>query len=297
MASAAGNMIGDQAVYAYVHPARSNVLFSSQSPSGQSRSVIRAVTSTGAFKLGEIESPRPQNRVYFEYNFYNNLTDPSTGTSLDLHRATLGFERTFIDGNASLGARIPISFHDRDGGGSIDGIGDLTVITKYAFLNDCDTGNVLSGGLAVLFPTGRDITLGSGATVSTFLFQPYAGAICHVNSDLYAQGFSSMVIPSRTDFPTVVYNDIGVGYRIYRCNSDSMLTSVIPTVEGHLQTPINHTGVSSTGDVFAINQLSVTAGVHLGLWDRAYLTIAANTAVMGPRPYDVELIAQFGLKF
>jgi hypothetical protein len=291
MASAAGNMVGDQAAYAYIHPRRSFLTRGGATPTR--RALV--IAGSGAFKIAENESPRPQCRVYFDYNFYNNFND-FAGNTLDLHRATLGFEQCIMGGNASIGARIPVLWHDRTGGGNIDGIGDLTVITKYAFLNNCDTGNVASAGVAVTAPTGRDIDLGFGTSINTWLFQPYVGSIFNV-CDAYVNGFSSVVIPSRSDFPTVWYNDVGFGYRLYRCNSDSLLTSVIPTVEGHLQTPLNHTGVSSGGDIFAINMLTVTAGVHLGLWDRAYLTIAANTPVFGPRPYDIEVIAQFNLKF
>jgi len=37
------------------------------------------VSSTGAFKIGENESPRPEDRAFFTYNFYSDVTGPFSG--------------------------------------------------------------------------------------------------------------------------------------------------------------------------------------------------------------------------
>jgi hypothetical protein len=103
----------------------------------------------GAFKIQENESPRPMDRVYFNYNFYSGVDLGSK--KVDIQRETFGFEKTVLDGNASLGIRVPI-FQNLD---SKDDIGDITLIGKYAFFNDRTTGNVISGGVAVTPPTGN----------------------------------------------------------------------------------------------------------------------------------------------
>jgi hypothetical protein len=45
------------------------------------------------------------------------------------------------------------------------------------------------------------------------------------------------------------------------------------------------------------DQFTLTAGVHIGLWNRAWLTLAAATPVSGPRTNDFEIIAQFNILF
>src|SRR5262249_29857955 len=62
-----------------------------------------ALLTRGAFKIADNESPRPQDRVFVNYNYFDRIL----GTSVDLNRETLGFEKTFLDGNASVGMRVP----------------------------------------------------------------------------------------------------------------------------------------------------------------------------------------------
>ena len=73
------------------------------------------------FKIAEGESPRPMDRVFFKYNFYNNVdptrwsdpTQPIHNVNLNLY--TLGMEKTFFDGLMSLGIRIPFYNLDAEG--------------------------------------------------------------------------------------------------------------------------------------------------------------------------------------
>ena len=44
-----------------------------------------------------------------------------------------------------------------DGASTVNDFGDLSVVLKYAFINDRHTGNVLSGGLVITAPTGPSI--------------------------------------------------------------------------------------------------------------------------------------------
>src|SRR5205823_2792588 len=68
------------------------------------------IMSRGAFKIAENESAAPQDRVFVTYNFYDNLNGSLRGPDqprVDLHRETFGFEKSFLDGNASFGMRLP----------------------------------------------------------------------------------------------------------------------------------------------------------------------------------------------
>ena len=97
----------------------------------------------GAIKIEENESPRPTDRVYVTYNYFNDIAKAFPGLpGTDLHRETYGVELTFLGGDASVGLRM--SSLQTSGGSTLNGedFGDVTVIMKYALLNNTATGNV-----------------------------------------------------------------------------------------------------------------------------------------------------------
>jgi hypothetical protein len=291
-ASSAPTMIGD------LLGAGGGVTSFVRSSSGSSRTIVSSnrgiLASAGSFKISENESPRPQDRVFFTYNYFNTATTFG-GPTFDLHRETFGFESTMLDGNASFGARLPILLKDGSGGGGIDGVGDLSVILKYAAINDHSTGNVLSGGLVVTAPTGRDLYLADGTNLHSWLIQPWLGGICNADN-FYFLGFSSLVVPTETKDSTLLSTDIGIGYRAFQCN-EGTITSIIPTIEGHLTDPLNHTGINNGGLTGFPDVFTLTAGVHIGLCNQADLTIAGAIPLSGPRPDDFEIIVQFNFRF
>src|SRR5205807_1646328 len=111
-----------------------------------------------------------------------------------LHRELFGFEKTFFDSNASLGVRLPFLQNTTAGdlGFAQHEIGDVTMISKYAFINDRETGNLLSGGLALTLPTAdHRLVLADGRALRSVLFQPYTGWIIS-GGNLYAHGFHAL---------------------------------------------------------------------------------------------------------
>src|SRR5205085_2699999 len=107
-----------------------------------------------------------------------------------------------------------------------------------------NTGNVLSGGLVLTLPTGNSQVLNNGNDIHNVLLQPWGGFI--LNSDrFYVQGFSALIIPVESQDATIWTNDIGVGYYLYRNPGAGGLTAVIPTIEGHLTTPLNKRGIDN----------------------------------------------------
>ncbi len=102
----------------------------------------------GAFKIAENESPRPMDRVYFNYNYFNNVD--LGGTKGNVYRETFGFEKTFLNGDASIGVRLPfIALPGRDPGTDLGDIGDVSLIFKYAFINDTTTGNLIGAARTI----------------------------------------------------------------------------------------------------------------------------------------------------
>lgn len=275
-----------------------------------------------AFKVAENESPRPTDRVFVTYNYFDNIrggggfipgvtttegggqglatvttSTPSTqvaGRNIIVNRELFGFEKTFLGGDASVELRVPL-FQARGGvtGLVSDDVGDITIVTKYAFINDRITGDVFSVGLAVTAPTGPDINTIYGNINSTLL-QPFFGYI-RMRDGFYFQGIHSIVFPTDSHDITLMLNDVGMGY-VFRTGGSRMFAFVAPNFEVHVATPL--TQRSGNGAVFASDTVTLTGGLHIGLGNgRPLLSIGLAAPVTGPKPFDVEAFVQFGFRF
>lgn len=244
--------------------------------------------------------------------------------SLEVDRETFGLEKACLDGRVSFGVRVPLyqsnqSFGPGLNGGAIAGfqtpgagntgtilnsydpfgpssrIGDVTLILKAALMHDCHTGNTLSAGVAATVPTGASIAQVGGSRTDPTLLQPFVGGYWS-SGDLYVHAFSSLAISTVTDNFKIWFNDVGVGYWVYRDPCSKGLTGIAPTFEVHANTPLNdrHTfgSLLSADDV-----LDLTAGVHFATKCGARLTIGVSTPVSGERPFDVEGVAQMNFNF
>jgi hypothetical protein len=259
--------------------------------------IHEVVPFAGAFKVAENESPRPEDRVFFTYNFYSDVGLSEGGIGgprLDLHREVVGFEKTFFGGSTSIGLRAPVTELDGDNGLGGDNFGDVSVLVKYAFYRDRQTGNVLSGGLAVTAPTGPSIPTLAG-NLHPSLVQPFWGYIWNLDRQLYVHGFTSVAVPTDSRDVTLLFNDVAVGYTLYRSPSPRLVSAIVPTIEAHLTTPLDHRGA---GDLITLPDLLVlTAGAHVDLFRQSTLTFGVATPLTGPRIFDVEAIAQFNWRF
>jgi hypothetical protein len=252
-------------------------------------------------KITENESPVPTTRAYINYNYFNNAFH-SLGTSdagqINANQVLFGFERCFMDGNASFGMRLPFNEFSGGDGDSITAVGDLSIIFKYALLNDCDHGRVVSVGLVTTLPTGSTFAPDSldSPSFRDWLFQPFVGALARLGDNAYVQGFTSFVLPTDPNDVTLFVADLGVGYFAYRNCDGGMLTSVVPTVELHANIPLNHQGALAQPTSFT-DLIDVTAGATFGLGSRSTLGVAATIPVTGPRPFDFEGQVQFNVRF
>jgi hypothetical protein len=288
----------------------------------QTRLVLVPVAAGGAFKVAENASPMPVDRVFMTYNYFGALhgpplpNSPLTSTQINvvngrtittttftpsappvtanLHREVFGFEKTFFDGFASIELRVPIAQQTS----SFDAFdsrfaADLTIIGKYAFLLDRERGDVLSGGLAVTAPTGPRIDTVYGPIHSTYL-QPWMGYVRNFDR-FYIQGFHSVVVPTDSRDVTLLFNDVGINFWLYRGNPNGMISSLVPTLEVHVTTPLNHRSLDSAIQVPDI--VSLTGGVHLGLFRNSSLSLGMVAPISGPRPFNIEGFAQFNWRF
>jgi hypothetical protein len=273
------------------------------------------------FKVAENESPRPEDRVFFNYNYYSNVTGPSTIYSvphletitttingnaatvstltpgvverIDIHREVVGFEKTFLGGDASIEFRAPVV--EQAGADAIDqsDFGDVTVVLKYAFLNDRAAGNALSAGLAVTVPTGPGIPLPDGGKLHSTLLQPWGGYLWNFDR-FYVEGFTSLVVPTDSRDVTLLCNDVSVGYQLYRAGG-RLISAVVPSIEAHVTTPLNNRDANSLLTV--PDAVVLTAGSHFDIYNSAELSIGVATTVTGPRIFDVEALVQLNYRF
>jgi hypothetical protein len=271
------------------------------------------IPSIRNFKVSDNQSPRPQDRIYFGFNFFDDVNAainqrfgaPVTG--MRIYRETFGFEKTFLDQTASIGLRLPYdqltaNSSIRGLGGTNSALGDLAIILKYAFWQNCDTGSLVSGGLLVSAPTGPHAFAGANNITSLHnaTLQPWMGYIYNVTPDLYFHGFSSIDVPTGPTDVTMWYNDIGVGYYLYRAEKpkERFLTAVIPTFEVHVNTPLNHRDVFNLGDAAGTpDVVDLTIGSTFVARERCLLSAAYVNPVTGPRPFSGEFLLQLNIRF
>jgi hypothetical protein len=275
----------------------------------------------GPFKIAENESSQPEDRVYFTYNYFNGLQGPSgapfSSTSIqtatlngqpatistttpgvptprfDLYREVLGFEKLVFDNRSSIGVRLPLVQQVQgDGSYGAANIGDVSLIFKHVLLGDV-TGNLISGGLALTVPTGPAIETYAG-NIRDVVLQPFVGGRYGMDRWM-TQGFISLAVPTDSRDVTVLFNDFSVSYMAYRGAATDFFSFIAPTLEGHLTTPLNH--LTGTNPITVPNLLSITTGVHCGIYQRTTLTLGLATPVTGPRLFNIEAMAYLNYNF
>jgi hypothetical protein len=266
---------------------------------------VGAAVERGAFKISDNESPRPRDRVFSDYQYFRIKSRIPTLGDMGINLYTEGFEKTFLDGKASFGMRLPIfqMWTTSPTGDTAalsmlrkEDVGDLTIIGKYAFWECQETGSLLSGGLVLTTPTGPDLPV-NGAIIHPVLIQPWVGGIYNTPT-WYLHGFSAIIVPTDSRDVTFLTNDYGVGYYLYQAKEcdHRLLSAVIPTFELHVNTPLNHRGSDSTPLGLA-DTVDLTGGATIGIGKSASLAVGAVTPITGPRPFQVEAQVYFNYRF
>jgi hypothetical protein len=270
--------------------------------------VIPAIRGT---KISENMSPRPQDRVYYTFNYFQGVNDQVNARLqapigyTQVFREILGAEKTFLDGQGSVGIRMPIDTVTANSsvpkqfgsyGGTSTAVGDISVYFKYILLENRDNGNLLSTGMALGLPTGPGKFAGLnsfGSIVNTTSFQPFLGYILN-SGRWYLHGFSAIDVPAISQDVTLFYNDVGIGYFLRRPdpNVNEMISMIVPTFEVHITDPLNHRSPYSRTDFVGMTDIvDFTYGVSIGIYRRTLLTFAVVTPVTSPKPFDFEAIA------
>ena len=261
-------------------------------------------------KVSDNQSPVPQDRFFYSFNYFDNLNASvdkrvlSPIQNLQVYHQLFGLEKTFLDGQASVGFRMPlntISFRSNANvpglGGSSTSPGDLSIFFKYVLYKQ---NNVLiSSGLQVTAPTGPG-SFGGSKYYSYFRdtqIQPFIGYLFQ-RDRFYLQGFTSLNVPSTSQDVTLLFNDVSIGYYAYRSvDPNRFLTAIVPTAEAHLNTPLNHRGFSPTDIASTPDILDLTFGTNIELRRRAILSVAYVTPVTGPKPFNAEFVMLLNVRF
>ncbi len=279
-------------------------------PSAQIRGPAAVyVPSVRTFRISENNSPMPQTSDTFTFNYAYNLFDVINTRTADgiqhtrIHREVFGFEWADEEHRGSFGLRLPLNtYYAQNTVDGLDGtstdLGDLTVFWKYRLWKD-DAGSLLSAGLAVTPTTASGSFAGStGIKVfHTTSLQPFCGWIWR-HDRVYLQGFSAVDAPTDLNDVVMLQNSVAVGYFLYQAGKGCELTAVVPTVEVHVSTPLNHRGVlAQTDPAGNPDQVNLTAGVNFEYGDASSAGIAFIRPLTGPRMFDFQVVFQVRYRY
>lgn len=263
-----------------------------------------------SLKIADNQSPRPQDRVFFSFNFFDDVNKSlnervgSPVSNLRIFHYLFGFEKTFLDRKASIGMRLPfnvltLNSNFRGLPNNSSAMGNLSIFGKY-ILAENQNGDLFSVGMNVTAPTGPAAFAGNRfyTNLHTTDLQPFVGFI-KMYGDLYFQGFSSINVPLDKRGATLWFNDLAVGYFLKRSlpEEDQFISAIAPTFEAHLTTPLNHRGFDVNDVASMADTLNLTFGLNTEIMHRGVITAGYATPVTGPRPFSGELIVQLNVRF
>ena len=244
--------------------------------------------SVGRFKVAENTNPLPQDRVFFNYNHFENAYSVSTFfpqqrvRDVNVDRYTLGGEKTFHDGASSVELRIPFAATLRNDLNvarldDVEGVefGDIALNFKRVLYRQSRCA--IAAGLGLTLPTGPDakmILVNDELTVNEDAVHllPYVGLLLTPSERLFTQFFAQFDFDAngnRVSFngedvgafqeQTLLFLDWSVGYWLYRrCCPDcdgvahEGLVGVAPILELHYTSTLSQTDrVSTDGGTLA----------------------------------------------
>jgi len=306
-------MIGDQAPILGLHPVRQLTSLPTPPPLPSPRQASSFSASVRGLKISENQSPAPQDRVFYSFNFFaevNQTLNQKFQASVDglrVYREILGFEKTFNNGDGSFGMQLPINTVSANStiqgnfaklAGTSTSTCDLSFFGKYIFARDPASGSLVSGGLAISTPNGPANFAGAKylATLDSTFIQPFVGYIW-IRDRFYLHGFSALDTPASLRLATMLFNDVGIGYFVFKSTEQQdWLTAIAPTFEVHVNTPLTHGDYNNRNDPGAVpNVVNLTYGINFQFNRRSILTFGLVTPVTAPKPFDYEALILFNV--
>jgi hypothetical protein len=273
------------------------------------RSVAAIVPAIRGFKIADNQYPRPVDRVFVYFNYYDGVNQGINDElrapirNMQVYTETFGLEKTFLDRQASVGFRIPLNTLTITSpfpglGGTNTSTGNLNTFLKYALYDDPE-GNLFSIGMDLTLPTGPRSFAGYPVIlgINAVDIQPFFGYI--LNRDrLFLQGFNSIMVPTDSRLATMFYSDIGLGYYLFRAQDPrSLISFIAPAFETHLNIPLNYAGFRVEQIGSTPNVVNLTFGLSVGFGRRAVLSAAYVRPVTGPLPFTGEFALLLNVPF
>jgi hypothetical protein len=296
-------------------------------------------------KIGENNSPIPTDRAFFMYNHFHNayqfqemdFTGPPSLIQRQepIDRFTVGFEKTFLDGDWSVELRLPMvaSLAVQGQTFAVNGgnWGNLAVIVKRLLYAD-DTF-ALAAGLGIDAPTGSDFEGEFAGTTLRFEndalhLLPYVGGIVDLGNGLFLMGYMQIdvatigndVVISQQGTPgqsvgrfneqNLMYFDVGGGYWLYDNPYGECVTGVAAMLEFHYTTSIQDADQIAFGQNFGsgfittpgnrFDVVNVSTGVNVAFGDWTNLRVAGVFPLgddFDQRFFDAEVQVQFNQRF
>lgn len=277
---------------------------------GQPRGVLDLPVAGGSRRFkNEHARAMPTDRVFGTYHHFHNaleadgLTPNFRSTNANVDRFTLGFEKTFLEGNASVELRlplsVPVSLTSPDSFYRTDSVGNLVVSLKGLLYSD--ESQAVALGLAINTPTGSDLDVtlpnsGAGGVNLTLdnnalHLTPFLAYQAAPNEDFFFNGFLQFDTPTNSTTAqvrnvgaaaidnlditdqTLMYVDTSFGYWLFRDPDAEFLTGLAGLLELHYTTAL------TDADVVADRNKIVTFGANAGSLDALNLTIALHTEI------------------
>ncbi len=120
------------------------------------------------FNAAENNRALPTDRVFFGYNGFFNAVDmitPNGAQSSDIHMYKIGFEKTLLDGQWSVEARMPLlsslAMNSQVLSTDAGNVGNLSIFAKRLLI--ADDSNAIAAGLGFGLPTGQDLIVANGS--------------------------------------------------------------------------------------------------------------------------------------
>jgi hypothetical protein len=264
-----------------------------------------------SFKIADNQSPMPQDRAYFTFNYFDDLNAAlnrhfrSPLEQMRAYRYIFGLEKTFDQGRGSIGIQLPLdnlTAHSTSPGlgGSSTSLNNLTVFSKYILKYDPETGSLVSAGLAVTPRTGPLNFAGASyfPGVNDTTVQPFVGYLWR-RERFFLHGFVAIDVPTSIRDVTMVYNDIGIGYYAYlNPRPEALLTGLVPTFEVHVNDPLTHGDYNNPFDPTGTpDVVNLTYGINAMVGQNGICTFGVVTPVTGPRPFSYELVVLLNWRF
>ncbi len=279
-------------------------------------------------KIADNTSPRPTDRAFFNYNYFNRPLTAADGLKKDLNRFQFGMERTFLDEEASLEFRIPfesgLAATQFFGGPTPDSrdvgvtFGNVSLTPKFVLYDCCDL--LISTGLEIQLPTAANsVTRNTvGLPLLTLENQsvnlePFVGAlwtpspqffsIAYLQFDFDAGRIHAIDNVGGGTFDiqqqTLMYFDINFGYWFYEDPCADCVRGIAAVLELHNTTAISKAD-QPVGSPFAgggsipNNILDLTAGLDFKIGTNSILTVAGGVPLgnANNRTFNSEFILQ-----